>query len=103
MTIGITLTDQQRMEEQVSALRAQVVSLSGELSHYRDENNSPSWLQMKMMRQAKALTSLNRRVRMQRLILRELNLHDSELADTIFNLVKDKYATELADDVVLTF
>lgn len=103
MTIGITLTDQQRMEEQVSSLRSQVVSLDAELSHYRDENKSPSWLQSKMMRQAKSLTSLNRRVRMQRLILRELNLHDSELADTIFNLVKDKYATELADDVVLTF
>jgi hypothetical protein len=103
MTIGETLTQEQRLTEQVNQLRLQVVNLSSELSFFRDENKTPGWLQSKVLRQAKALTSLNKRVRMQRLILRELNEINPELADTIFNVVKDKYSTELSDDVVLTF
>lgn len=103
MTIGTILTEEQRSQERLAFLTAQVVNLNAEVLHYRSENLTPGFLQAKMMRQAKALTSLNKRVRMQRLILRELNENHSELADTLFSLVKDKYATELADDVLLTF
>lgn len=84
-------------------LRAQVRELSAELNHYRDENQNPSWLQSKMMRQARALTNLNRRVRVQRLILRELNEIHPDIAETLFRMVSDKYSTELDDDIVLQF
>jgi len=103
MTIGTILSTEERLQEQVNSLRQQVGNLNYELYHYRDENKKPSWLQAKMMSQAKALTNLNKRVRMQRLILRELNVINPELADTIFNLVKDKYPVELNDQIQLTF
>lgn len=94
--IKITSTEDQ-LREELAKLRAAVFEARQE--KYEQE---PSSLQYKIERQKAALRNLNKRVRMQRLILRELNAHDPELADTLFNLVKDKYAAELDDEFVLT-
>lgn len=104
--MGITAnkaTLEEELKDTNAYLRAQVYNLHAELDHYRDENKNPSWLQSKIMRQAKALTGLNRRVRVQRLILRELNEIHPEIAETLFRMVSDKYSTELDDDIVLKF
>ncbi len=97
------VSEQARLKEKIAELSAQVSNLHAELSHYRSEEKEPSWLQLKMRRQGEALTRLNRRVRVQRLLLRELNVHDAQLGEDLWNTVKDKYATELDDDTVLKF
>lgn len=93
------LTPMERKDEQISELRMQVANLSAELNHYRDENKDSSWLQTKMMRQAKALTRLNKRVRFQRAMLRRLNEQNPKLASIIFEIAKAEMPWEEEEDI----
>ena len=97
------LSKEEQLQERVSMLSTQVLNLNQELAFFRSEDKNPGWLQSKIMRQAKVLTSLNKRVRIQRLMLRELNAQDPELANTLFNLIKDKYSTELDEVTDIAF
>lgn len=100
---GTVVNEEGKLRERIAALQSQVFELSGEVRELRSENPSPSWMQSKVARQAKALARLNKRVRVQRLILRELNEHHSEIAETLFRMVSDKYASELDDEISLLF
>ncbi len=97
------MTEAERQKEQLTELRLQVSLLHDELLAYRDEEQHPNRLQGKVRRQSIALTRLNKRVRMQRLILRELTEQNPELANDLFHTVLDKYSSELDDEVILKF
>lgn len=99
------LSEVDKLKEENAKLRSQVFEMKDEVSACRKE--SPVWggasMYSKIQRQAKALTNLNRRVRVQRLILRELNEHHTELANDLYHTVVDKYAAELDDEITLIF
>jgi hypothetical protein len=95
------LSPMELKDEQIVALREQVYNLSAELNHYRDANQLPGWLQGKVMRQAKALTRLNKRVRFQRAMLRALNEQHPDIADSIFQTAKVEVPLEEGE--TLTF
>lgn len=96
------LTETERLQEENAKLRHQVMELRSDAAMAQlPEVPQYKW-QGKIARQSSALTRLNKRVRLQRLILRELNEMDPQLAYDIFTIVKDKYATELDPEFVLT-
>ena len=96
------LTEIERLQEEIAKLRSQVLVLQSDLADAKlDKVPQYKW-QGKIARQSNALTRLNKRVRLQRLILRELNAMDPQLANDLFATVKDKYATELDPKFVLT-
>lgn len=92
-------TTEQRLGEQVSELRARLAEARGQVSSLTGEGWVPqSHLQSHAARQRVALRRLNERVRVQRLILRELASRDPQLANELYNTVMDKYAAELDQD-----
>jgi hypothetical protein len=99
------LSEIDSLKQENAKLRSQFYEMKSEVDACRMV--SPVWggasLQSKIQRQAKALTNLNRRVRTQRLILRELNEHHAELANDLYHTVVDKYAAELDDETTLIF
>lgn len=89
-------------EEQLQAENAKLRMEFYQMKNIADgTHQEPSSLQSKIARQKVALRNLNKRTRVQRLILRELNEHNAELADTLYRTVMDKYASELNDDITL--
>ncbi len=95
------LSPMELKDQQNAALRMQIINLTEELNHYRDANQSPSWLQRKVVRQASSLTFLNKRVRFQRAMLRALNEQHPDIADSIFQTAK--VSVPLEEGETITF
>lgn len=94
-----TLSPLEIKNERIAELQEQVANLSLELSHYRSENKDLGWLQIKMVKQAKALTRLNKRVRFQRAMLRLLNEQHLDIADSIFQAAKAEMPLENGETI----
>lgn len=96
-----TASIEQRLTEENVNLRLQVADMKIELAAalLSDSSLRNGKLGSKIARQAKYLCSLNRRVRIQRLILRKLNELYPEIGDQVFAAAKDCFADELNDVV----
>jgi hypothetical protein len=98
------LSETEILQQRVAELRRQLADAKLEIEALttKSEWYVGSRLQSKIASQSKALTALNRRVRVQRLILREMAMEDSQRSHDLYHLVMDKYATELGEDTGLS-
>ncbi len=98
------LSDDERNKARIAELRDQLYAAQQEIASLRQEDKSlaSDYLKRKVDAQANALRRLNRRVRIQRLILRELAETDTDMSDAMYRTVLDKYATELGEDTNLS-
>ena len=102
---GITILSEMEILQQRNAeLRLQLAQAKLEIEALTTKHEwyVGSRLQTKISSQSKALTALNRRVRVQRLILREMAIEDPQRSHDLYHLVMDKYAVELGEDTGLS-
>jgi hypothetical protein len=95
------LSDEEKFRQRGVELWDRATSAEAELRMLKSEADADqkrSFYEAKASRQSKALHALNRRVRIQRLVLRELYAMDPEQADTLYRLTLDKHAAELGED-----
>lgn len=98
------LSEIEILHQRNAELRQQLAAAHEEIKSLKANEQwlANSWLQQKNARQSKALTALNRRVRVQRLILREMAVEDPQRSHDLYHLVMDKYNDELKDDTGLS-
>lgn len=102
---GLTvLSETETLQQRNAELRRQLAEAKMEIEALTTKHEwyVGSRLQAKIASQSKALTALNRRVRVQRLILREMAMEDSQRSHDLYHLVMDKYAAELGEDTGLS-
>lgn len=102
---GLTvLSETETLQQRNAELRRQLTEAKMEINSLKTDTGwvANSYLQQKIASQSKALTALNRRVRVQRLILREMAMEDSQRSHDLYHLVMDKYAVELGEDTGLS-
>lgn len=95
------LTEEETLRQRGAELWDRATAAEAELlllQSQPDDDRKRSFYESKAARQSAALRVLNRRVRIQRLILRELAATDPEQSDTLYRMVMDKYAAELGED-----
>ena len=98
------LSETETLQQRIAELRKQLADAQLEIKALTTqyEWQVGSSLAKKIASQAKALHALNRRVRVQRLILREMAMEDPQRSHDLYHLVMDKYATELGEDTGLS-
>lgn len=102
---GLTvLSETEVLQHRIAELRRQLTETRMEVEALKATHDwyVGSRLQSKIASQSKALTALNRRVRVQRLILREMTIEDPQRSHDLYHLVMDKYAAELGEDTGLS-